>query len=90
MHVLLFLHSCHGRHPRLPAALTQLRLGSEHRDGCISKQHAEPLIAARRGDHPQKGGQADEKQVGQQQEKMRIERQQFRDFDICRTFLSFN
>ncbi|MEQ2175768.1 hypothetical protein GOODEAATRI_021101 [Goodea atripinnis] len=65
--------SCHRRHPRLPAAFAQLGPGSEHSDGSVSEQHAEPLITARRGDHPQEGGQADEKQVGKQQEKMGME-----------------
>lgn len=70
----LLVHSCHRRHASLPAAIAQLRPGSEHRDGCVSQQHAEPVVAARRGDHPQEGGQADEKQVGN------------RNFDSCKTF----
>ncbi|XP_014864854.1 PREDICTED: uncharacterized protein LOC106931314 isoform X1 [Poecilia mexicana] len=67
--------SCHRRHSGLPAAFAQLGPGSEHRDGCVSQQHAEPVVAARRGDHPQEGGQADEKQGGSArvpQEKERI------------------
>lgn len=58
-------HSCHRRHPCLPAALAKLRPGPEHRDGGgIPEHHAEPVVTARRGDHPQEGGPADEKQVG--------------------------
>lgn len=59
------LRSRHRRHPCLPAALAQLRPGSEHRDGGgVPEHHAEPADAARRGDHPQEGGPADEEQVG--------------------------
>lgn len=57
-------YSCHWRYTRLPAEITQLGSGSEHRDGCVTRLHAEPVITARRRDHPQERGPADEKQVG--------------------------
>lgn len=71
----VFPHSCHRRHTSLPAAFTQLGIGSEHRNGSIPRHHAEPLITALWRDHPQEGGPTDEKQGGStwvSQEKERV------------------